>query len=53
MANPHYRRIKALNLDTKSLIASARNSCALSIRNTATGAWLAAVLDRLDKEGEK
>lgn len=42
-ANPHYQRIKALEMDTKSLIQAAKDSCGLAMRNTATGAWLAAM----------
>lgn len=49
-ANPHYQRIKALDLDVKSLIQAARDSCGLAMRNTATGAWLAAALDQLASE---
>ena len=49
-ANPHYRRIKELDLDTKSLIQAAQDSCGLAMRNTATGAWLAAALDQLASE---
>jgi hypothetical protein len=51
-ANPHYHKIADDYRDatTPQLIAAAREACRNSMANTAVGAWLAVVLERLESE---
>jgi hypothetical protein len=44
----HARWVKAGN--TTELVAAAREACRNSMTNTAVGAWLAVVLERLESE---
>jgi len=48
--NPHYKRIKDLDMTTPELIQAAEDACRMSMRNTAMGAWLAVALEYLAAE---
>ncbi|MBD3263451.1 hypothetical protein GF374_03675 [Candidatus Woesearchaeota archaeon] len=47
--NPHHQRIRQMRLTTPALIERATKACHFAMRNTATGAWLAVALERLQK----
>lgn len=48
----HHRRVGMMSghVSDKEFVARARNYCKMAINNTATGAWLASALLRLEQK---